>query len=256
MKRKPIVGMSLKTYINKIDESLAIPTKMIEKFKNTKDIDLFLLPSIGTLYPVAKVLEKTNIGYGAQNIGPELKGPFTGELSLESVIDLGGKYVELGHAERKRIFKEDYDLINRKIILTLDHSLIPIICIGESDKSMDIRKELEKQITSLLKDVDLTKLENVIFAYEPEWAIGKEKSADAKYVHHAFKIIREILEKYYGKDVSEKIRIIYGGSVSKENAKDLARGKDVDGLFIGRFGHNIDDFNEIVLIVLEAKEMN
>lgn len=256
MIRKPIVGMSLKTYINKIDESMAITTKMFDVFKDTKNIDLFLLPSIGTLYPVSQFLKPTHIEYGAQNIGPELDGAFTGEFSLESLIDMGGKYVELGHAERKRIFKENYDLINKKIILTLNHSLIPIICIGENDKSMDIKIELEKQITSLFKKVDEEKLKNVIFAYEPEWAIGKAESADADYVHYAFKTIRKILKKHYGENVSEKIRIIYGGSVSKKNAKELVRSDDVDGLFIGRFGHNVDDLKEIVLTVLKEKNMN
>ena len=254
MKRKPIVGMSLKIYVNKMDEAVSMAKEVIRKLSVVEDVDVFLIPSMGTIYPVAKALEGSGILYGVQNIAPLENGAMTGEFSIESAVDLGCHLVELGHAERKTIFKEEYKMINEKIRLTIRKGLMPIVCVGETDKSPDRKKELGGQIEALLLDIPKASLTNLVLAYEPEWAIGKEKPAQPQYVHQSMRMIREILEKLYGKSVSEEIRLIYGGSANKENAKELVSSEDIDGLFIGRFGHEISNFLEIVNTVKETKE--
>ncbi len=254
MKRRPIVGMSLKIYVNKMDQAVSLAEEVIKQLGDVEDVDVFLIPSMGTIYPVAKTLEGSSILYGVQNIAPLEVGAMTGEFSIESAMDLGCHLIELGHAERKSIFKEEYNMINKKIRLTLRNGLMPIVCVGETDKSPDRKKELSEQIEELLRDIPKDSLINLVLAYEPEWAIGKDKPADPQYVHQSMKMIREILGMLYGKSVSEEIRLIYGGSANKENAEELVSSDDIDGLFIGRFGHEISNFKEIVSTVREVKE--
>ena len=246
--------MSLKIYVNKMDQAVSLAEEVIKQLGAVEDVDVFLIPSMGTIYPVAKALEGSSILYGVQNIAPLEDGAMTGEFSIESAVDLGCHLVELGHAERKSIFKEEYNMINEKIRLTLKNGLMPIVCVGETDKSPDRKKELSEQIEELLRDIPKASLINLVLAYEPEWAIGKEKPADPQYVHQSMKMIREILGMLYGKSVSEEIRLIYGGSANKENAEELVSSDDIDGLFIGRFGHEISNFKEIVSTVREVKE--
>lgn len=254
MKRKPVVGMSLKIYVNKMDEASSMAEEIRKRFEGISDMDIFLIPSMGTIYPVALILEGSNVLYGVQNIAPKENGAMTGEFSIESAMDLGCRMVELGHAERKGIFKEDYDMISEKIRLTLKHGLMPVICIGETEKGAKRRDELTNQIRSLLKGVSASDLSGVILAYEPEWAIGKDRPAEADYVHESMAIIREILMSAYGSEAGNQVRLIYGGSANKENASELVSSSDVDGLFIGRFGHDLDNLEEIIKNVRKIKE--
>lgn len=254
MKRRPIVGINLKIYINTMDKATGLAELVKERFKDISDMDIFFIPSMGTVYPVSKVLQNTNIIYGVQNIASIANGAMTGEFSIESALDLGCTMVEIGHAERKRIFKEDYSMINEKVKLTLNHNMIPLVCIGESIPGDEREDALKDQILKILDKVPKHQLSNVVLAYEPEWAIGKDKPAETSYVHESHKMIRKILNEAYGADIEDEIRIIYGGSVKKENALDLSGHPDVDGLFIGRFGHDINNFEEIVNLVRKAKE--
>lgn len=254
MKRRPIVGINLKIYINTMDKATGLAELVKERFEHISDTDIFFIPSMGTVYPVSKVLQNTNIIYGVQNIASIANGAMTGEFSIESALDLGCTMVEIGHAERKRIFKEDYSMINEKVKLTLNHNMIPLVCIGESEPGDKREDALREQILKILDKVPKRQLSNVVLAYEPEWAIGKDKPAETSYVHESHRMIRAILDKEYGPDVKDAIRIIYGGSVKKENALDLSGHPDVDGLFIGRFGHDINNFEEIVNLVRKAKE--
>lgn len=254
MKRRPIVGINLKIYINKMEKATGLAELVKERFKDISDTDIFFIPSMGTIYPVSKVLEHSNIIYGVQNIAPMENGAMTGEFSIESALDLGCTMVEIGHAERKRIFKEDYSMINEKVRLTLNHDMIPLVCIGESEPGDERAKALKDQIMKILSNIPHHQLGKVVLAYEPEWAIGKDKPAETTYVHDSHRMIREILHEEYGTEIKDAIRIIYGGSVKKENALDLAFHTDVDGLFIGRFGHDINNFEEIVNLVRKAKE--
>lgn len=254
MMRKPIVGMSLKIYINTMDKATKLAEDSRERFQGIRDVDVFLIPSMGTVYPVSKVLQGTNILYGVQNIAPIENGAMTGEFSIESALDLGCSLVEIGHAERKKIFKEDYGMINEKVKLTLGKGLMPIICIGENEQGEGREASLREQIIRVFDGVPGRDMTRAVLAYEPEWAIGRATPAEASYVHESHEIIREILQEEFGRTARDEVRIIYGGSVNKENALELTSHRDVDGLFIGRFGHDIDNFVEIVNNVRKSKE--
>lgn len=258
-KRKPVVGMSLKTYLNSIEYAKEFSESIRHLTEEEKEIELFLFPSLGTIYPVSEILKGSSIGIGAQNIAPELNGAYTGEFSIESLIDMGGEYVEIGHSERRNIFRETDELINKKIALTLEEGLIPVLCIGEKEKTADfssIKNYLENQLCLDLKRIPSNQLEKIIIAYEPIWAIGASEAADIEHIGRTFESIREILSNLFGKSIAEKIRIIYGGSVSKENVKDISKEKQVDGVFIGRFGHDPQNYKSIVQTVKKEKLNN
>ena len=179
MKRKPIVGMSLKIYVNRREEAKTLAKEMKERLGQVEDVDLFLLPSMGTLDPVAKILKGSSIGYGVQNIAPKEHGAYTGEFSIESAEDLSCTLVEIGHAERKGYFHETPELIHEKVLLTLRYGMRPVVCVGEKTPGEGREKALEEQVCAYLKEVPLEAFPQVILAYEPEWAIGQKEPAKA-----------------------------------------------------------------------------
>jgi len=254
--RKPIVGISYKTYINSIQKACMLARRLVDLTGKEKAVEQVIFPSIGTLYPVSQILQNSRIALGAQNISPEKNGPFTGELSIESVIEMGGKFVEIGHAERKAIFHETLEMINKKTRLTLDLGLLPFLCIGEEEKQNNagsLYKILQSQILSSLKNIENGLVHRIVFAYEPVWAIGKSAAAEPEYVHSAHEIIRQIIKNLYGSEASDRVRIIYGGSVSKDNVLAIVKNENVDGVFIGRFGHEPDNYKEMVDTVKKIK---
>lgn len=253
--RRPIVGMSMKIYRNLEIEEAEYCNRIVDLFGDEEGLDLFYCPSLGVLHVAAGILKGSRIELGAQNIAAISEGALTGEYSIQSLIDKNGKYVELGHAERRMTLNESDYLINRKLLLTLENGLIPLLCIGEYVKSSaELRsRHMEEQLAKALLGVGLEQIQNVIIAYEPVWAIGQAVSAEPDYVHESHTIIRSLLCKHYGSDIASQVRIIYGGSVSSENARDLISNVDVDGLFVGRFGHVPEQLFSIISSVREIK---
>jgi triosephosphate isomerase len=254
--RRQIVGISYKTYVNSIEDACRLATQIVNLTGEESEVEQVIFPSMGALYPVAQVLKDSYISLGAQNISPKKNGPYTGELSIESVIEMGGKFVELGHAERKSIFKETQDMINQKTKLTLELGLSPFLCMGEEDRQEDealLYNTFASQISLSLKDVDPEFISHTVLAYEPFWAIGKPVAAESEYIHKSHRIIRKALKDLFGEEISEQVRIIYGGSVSKESAPSIMNDENVDGVFIGRFGHIPENYKDIVQIVKSAK---
>lgn len=252
--RKPLVGINMKNYINTRAGTSEWLESTIPLLENFTDVDTFIFPSMGTLETTASLLAGTSFGFGPQNMAPEKSGPLTGEFSVESIIDLKANYVEIGHAERKNLFHEKSSEIAKKIKLALDEKITPVVCVGESvraNNTDELKIALNKQIEALFEAINVTQWENVVLAYEPEWAIGKSSSADTNYIESAHQALREIIRELGGDETL--VRIIYGGSVSKENAAEIVHQKNVDGLFVGRFGHKPQNFADIVSIVSKTK---
>jgi triosephosphate isomerase len=163
--------------------------------------------------------------------------------------EMNVKYVILGHSERRQLFGEKDEEINKKIKKALEHDLKPILCVGETLEERESGKEKEKvkkQITEDLKDVDKEKASLITIAYEPIWAIGTGKTASSNDANDMIKYIRSILKEIYGMDVSEKIRIQYGGSVKPHNINELMNKSDIDGALVGGASLKSKDFNEII----------
>lgn len=251
MKRQPVVGLSLKLYHYQMEANIQRGQELAKALSNSP-VELIYFPHVGAISQVAEALSGTPIGLGSQNIAPVASGAFTGEYSILSLKEAGGKYVEIGHSERRRRFKEDDEMIRQKVRLTLAEGLIPLLCLGEEQKLADplARSEvLERQLFLALQGLKSEQISQVIIAYEPVWAIGQSVAAAAPYVHESHQLIRQLLAKHFGFPVSQVVRIIYGGSVSQENAEFITAHPDVDGVFVGRFGHQIERLQAIVTTV-------
>ncbi len=252
--RKPVVGISLKIYMNRRKEAKQYIEQLKAVCTDISSADLFLFPSMGTISVASEILQNTPLHFGSQNIAAIENGALTGEFSVESLVDLNGSYVELGHAERRQNFNETDQMIQQKIKIAFANQLIPVVCIGESAaEKQTVKSHLKAQLAADFQGIPSTQLVQAIIAYEPIWAIGQKEAASSEYVHQAHGFIRAALTELYGEKVAQAIRIIYGGSVSKENAAALVNDENVDGVFVGRFGHDPANFKKIVEIISEIK---
>jgi triosephosphate isomerase len=233
------------------EESIKLAKEIDDFLKNNEDIevDVLICPPFTSLYAISKEIKNPKIQLGAQNMSYEEEGAFTGEISPLMLKEMNVKYVILGHSERRQLFGEKDEEINKKIKKALEQDLKPILCVGETLEERESGKEKEKvkkQITEDLKDVDKEKASLITIAYEPIWAIGTGKTASSNDANDMIKYIRSILKEIYGMDVSEKIRIQYGGSVKPHNINELMNKSDIDGALVGGASLKSKDFNEII----------
>ncbi|MGF7431914.1 triose-phosphate isomerase [Thermoanaerobacterium thermosaccharolyticum] len=252
--RKKIVGASWKMHINSIKNGLELAKEIKDYVGNIDDIEMFILPAFPMIKLIADILKGTSIKWGAQNMCFSEKGAYTGEVPPQILKELECNYVEIGHAERRMLFNERDETVNKKVKLSLKYGLIPIVCIGETQEDLDNNFQnvkLRTQVLWALNGIEKQEMREIIFAYEPVWAIGKQKTADPEYVQSMHSFIRNVIIENYGYEAGNSIRIIYGGSVSPESASLLTKYGDVDGLFVGRFGLNAQNFKSIVQSVIK-----
>lgn len=231
--RKPVIIGNWK--MNKDLEEAKILVKEIISEKLDNNVEKVVCVPFVYVTEVRKLLEGTDVGLGVQNMFFETKGAFTGEISPVMLKSCGVSYVILGHSERRTIFNETDEIINKKVKSALQYKLIPILCCGETleERNLGIEKDIvEKQIRNTLDDISVNDIEKVIIAYEPIWAIGTGLTASSDDAENMIKFIREILYDIYG-NLSENIRIQYGGSVKPNNIKDLMQKENVDGALVG-----------------------
>ncbi len=196
---------------------------------------LFCVPAID-IPAATKAAEGTNIEIGAENFYFEEKGAFTGEISLEMIKDTGVKYVIIGHSERRTIFGENDEWINKKLLAAIAADMKPILCCGESLELRESGETLEwikAQIKSAFTGVSADEAKNVVIAYEPIWAIGTGKVATTEQAEEVCGMIRKLIGEIYDAETAEVIRILYGGSVNPENASELFAQEDIDGGLVG-----------------------
>jgi len=233
--RKPIIAGNWK--LNKTPhEALLLVNELKREITDVENADIVLCPPFTALGEVADALTDTNIALGAQNIFWEDAGAFTGEISGPMLKDLGVSYVIVGHSERRQYFHETNETVNKRIRAALKHGLTPIVCVGENlaqregNKTFDVIKDhCEGAFAGLLaEDVKKT-----IIAYEPVWAIGTGKTASPDQAQEVHAFIRDLLKKHFGVEVSESLRIQYGGSVTPDNIVALINKPDVDGALVG-----------------------
>jgi triosephosphate isomerase len=228
-------------------EAVELAKGLVAALKDGKNKYL-IAPSFTNLDAVSTVVKGTNVRLGAQNAAAEESGAHTGEVSVLMLKDLGVQTVILGHSERRHIYKEDDELINKKVRLALKHGFEVILCIGELLEEREAGKAeavCESQTRKGLAGVTEAELANVVIAYEPVWAIGTGKTAtpeDAQAIH-AF--TRKIIADMYGKASADKIIIQYGGSMKADNAKALLAQPDIDGGLIGGAALKVDTFEPI-----------
>lgn len=206
----------------------------------------FCVPAIDLL--VAKdVLEGTNIKFGAENMYYAESGAFTGEISPTMLTEVGADYVILGHSERRQYFKEDDELINKKVLSALKHDITPILCVGETLEERENEKAYEVVKEEIIKGFEgVEEAWKVIIAYEPIWAIGTGKTSSAQDADDMCAYIRNLISELYNEDTAEKIRIQYGGSMKPNNVKELLAKENIDGGLIGGASLKAEDFEKLV----------
>ncbi len=255
-KRMPIVAMTWSMRQNIEKDAINFAEEIKKLLETENQVEKILFPSMGVLNPVANALSDSNIEVGAQNIAPFLHGEYSGEYSIESLIDINGKYVELGHWERRELFHESDELINQKLLLALNNSISVILCVGENaetENDQEIYSQIKRQLFNALLDVDTMELDKLIIGYTPKWSVGKTAAANAPHTYKVCSMIRSILKDLFPFCDISRIRIIYGGAVCPENTPLLIKSNNIDGVLVGRFGSEPSRYAEIVNIVQAIK---
>lgn len=236
-----------------VSEAVSLAKELKKSIKSVKNAEVVICPPFTALEAAGKELKKSRMKLGAQNMHFEDSGAYTGDISPLMLKNAGCEYVILGHSERREFFKEDDVLINKKIVSALSHNLKPILCVGENleERSRHWTQEvLEKQLNNCLQNVAKKQMKNVIIAYEPVWAISRgdpnHKSATSKDAEEGHALIRNFLSIIFGRKTADNARIIYGGSMKPENAKELLSRKGIDGGLVGNASLNAKSFADIV----------
>ena len=247
--RKPIIAGNWK--MNKtLEEAISLAQQLDIALTKTSKVDILLCPPFVYLQALVETLSNSNITVGAQNVYSQLSGAFTGEISPSMLTSIGCTSVIIGHSERRTIFNETNNALNKKILLALSNGLQVIYCVGESLEERESNNTLSvitEQLNDGLNGVSVTPDgDQLIIAYEPVWAIGTGKVAtpeQAQYVHH---FIRKQLALIWNKDTANNTRIQYGGSVKPSNFDAIIEQPDIDGALVGGASLIAKDFIDIV----------
>lgn len=253
MSRKPLIAGNWKMYKTK-DEALAFIYAVNLEVPDKDVVESVICAPAIFLRDLVK-REGENLRIGAQNVHYAQEGAFTGELSANMLKSYGVDYVVIGHSERRAYFNETDETVNLKLIAAVNRELTPIVCVGES---LEIRElgttdaVVGKQIEKAYLNVDAEEALKTVVAYEPIWAIGTGRTATPDQANDTIIAIRLVLEKLYGKEVSEQIRILYGGSVNAKNVDDLLAMSDIDGALVG--GASLDPNSFLTLVKAAYKK--
>lgn len=246
--RKPIIAGNWK--MNKTaSETKKLIAELIPLVKDVTDVDVVVCPPFVNIETASEALKGSNIGLGVQNMYFEESGAYTGEIAPGMLLELGVKYVIIGHSERRQYFGETDELVNRKVKAALKFGLIPIVCVGEKleEREAGVTSEVVcKQTKLALLGLRGDEADGVVIAYEPIWAIGTGKTATAEDANETIAAIRGAVKEAFSRETAEKIRIQYGGSMKPSNAAELMAKPEIDGGLIGGAALKAEDFSMIV----------
>ena len=232
---------------NTIGESITLSQAIKEGTTKIKNGEVVIAPPFTSLGNVYETIKGSKVSLAAQNMHYEDKGAFTGEIAPGMLKDIGCTYVIIGHSERRKYFHERDEDINLKVKKALAVGLKPILCVGETEdeRIKGVTKVvIDQQIKKALSGVD--KIDNVVIAYEPVWAIGTGLTATPEMAEEAHHFIRHTLSELYDLHHASGIRILYGGSVKPENIQSLMKEKDLDGALVGGASLEVSSFEKIV----------
>jgi len=245
--RKPIIAGNWKMNMT--------PSQGVELVNALKPLvadaacDVVVCPPFVCLAAVGEALKGSNIRLGAQNMHFAEKGAFTGEISADMLKELGVEYVIIGHSERRQYFAETDETVNRKVTFALEKGLTPIMCVGESLEQREAGVTdafVSGQVEAGLMGLTAEQVKKVVIAYEPIWAIGTGKTASKEDANATIGVIRKTIERIFGKEAAEAIRIQYGGSMNAKNASELMSMDEIDGGLIGGASLKPEDFAKVV----------
>ena len=246
--RKYLIAGNWKMNLNSA-EGAELAESVVSMVGTQTDVSVCVCPTFTSMESVANVVHESNINLGAQNMHFEASGAYTGEISPEMLRHLFCKFVILGHSERREYFGETDAIVNKKTLAALEANLKPIVCIGETLEEREagqVNEVIKTQLEGALAGVDASAAEALVVAYEPVWAIGTGKTATPEMAEEVHAEIRCLLAGLIGAEASEKVRILYGGSMKPGNAPELLAQKNIDGGLIGGAALKATDFAGIV----------
>lgn len=249
MDKKPIVAGNWKMHKDVL-EGIDFVKDVQSKFPTISNVRVIFSPPYVSLFQI-KV--KSPFFKSAQNCHWEENGAFTGEISTSMIKSSGAEYVISGHSERRELFGDNDEIVNKKNKAIIKEKLKPIFCIGETlvqRESGDTKEVLKNQIKLGLKGID--KIDQIILAYEPVWAIGTGMTATVKQIKEAHSHIKDVVEKLL--NLENNVQVLYGGSVNENNAEELINVPGVDGFLIGGASLDINKFSSIIKIVEDNQE--
>jgi triosephosphate isomerase len=247
MKKKPFIAGNWKLH-KTVPEAVRLAGELEKKLGDFQGGDLLICPPFIDLAPVAEVVERGPIALGGQDLFWEEEGAYTGAVSGTMLKSAGCRYVIVGHSERRQLFGDSNEMVNRKLQAALRSGLTPILCLGEplEKREQKVTKEyLRKQLAGSLKGLSGEEISKMIIAYEPIWAIGTGRTATPALAQETHFFLRQLLEDIFSPSLARSLRILYGGSVKPENARALIGRKDIDGFLIGGASLKADSFAEI-----------
>jgi triosephosphate isomerase len=212
-------------------------------------VTVAVLPPFVYVPAVVKAVSASGVAVGAQDVYFELKGAFTGEISPAMLKDVGCTYVLCGHSERRHVLGESDELVGKKTTAAISGGLLPILCVGELLEERDAgqtEQVVARHLRTGLAGLSADKMSAVTIAYEPVWAIGTGRTATPQQAQEVHAFIRNWLSETYGANLAQEARILYGGSVKGDNAKELMAQEDVDGLLVGGASLKADEFARII----------
>jgi triosephosphate isomerase len=246
--RRPLMAANWKMY-KTVQQANDFLKEFLPAIAGVNNVDVVLCPPFTSIGQTVQAVASSTVAVGAQNMNDNDEGAFTGEISGAMLNAAGCKYVIVGHSERRQIFGETDEIVNKKILAALKHNLIPIVCVGESLAERDGNQTLSvvgRQVRAALANIPSAETQKLVIAYEPIWAIGTGRTATPQQAQQVHLAIRDILKDQYGSMTSLSIRILYGGSVKPENIAELMACEDIDGGLVGGASLKPDSFRSII----------
>jgi triosephosphate isomerase (TIM) len=247
--RIPVFAANWKMH-KTVQEATSFVREFSSLVKSLTQVELIVAPPFTALAAAAEIARNTSIDIAAQDLYFEREGAFTGEVSALMIRDAGASHVIVGHSERRRLFGDTDEWVNRKTRAAIAADLTPIVCIGETLAEREAGQTLEvldRQIRAGLDGLGADAIGGILVAYEPVWAIGTGKNATPAEADEAHRHIRGRLRQWFGGSAADACRILYGGSVKPDNIRDLIGLPDVDGALVGGASLDIRSFHEIVM---------
>lgn len=248
MKRKAMIAGNWKMNTTIVD-GCKLAKEVQEQCKDYDDREVVLAPPFTLISEVSQVVKGSVVQLASQNICWAEGGAFTGEISASMVKDAGASYAIIGHSERRQIFLESDEVVNKRVVGALAQGVKVIFCIGETleEREKGVTFEvLKDQVAKGLAGVTAAQMEDVVVAYEPVWAIGTGVTASKEQAQEVHAYLREVILEMYEKDVAEGLRILYGGSVKATNVDELMSQPDIDGALVGGAALDSAGFGRII----------
>ena len=246
--RTPFIAANWKMH-KTVHEAVVFIKEFRSIVKDVIDVEIVVAPPFTALHAAVEAARNSHIGISGQDVHWEKEGAFTGEVSAEMLKEAGAEYTIIGHSERRRMFHDTDDTVNRKLVATLGVHLTPIVCIGETLEERDRGETLtvlDRQIKRGLDSLTGDQVAALVIAYEPVWAIGTGRNATPEQAAEAHGHIRSRLRQWFGGSAADQCHVIYGGSVKPDNIHELILLPDVDGALVGGASLDLRTFAEIV----------